>query len=334
MNEVDFVARREPDWQRLSKLLDVGEVKFKKLTGDEVLEIVKLYRGVSADLARVRTETGNIQLIEFLNNLVVRAYALLYRRKKKSPGDASKEILWTVASTVRRRKKAIWVSVAVFFMGVFFTAAVMRTRPDLENRFIDRKDPNVQGWLDGSFEERDAEQAVAMHAFYSANNPRVAMVNAALSVSTLGLLTAYITWQNGASVGSLGTLMEENGNLSHLLISVSPHGASEITGAIISGGAGFAIGGALIAPGRRKRGDALRIAGKDAFVLIALSMVMMLIAAPFEAYFSFNPRIPDPLKVAVGCIVLAGWIAFFTGYRRDFDGQEQEPTLTTDSLLG
>lgn len=325
MNEVEFVAQREPEWQRLSQLCDRAENGTRQLSGPELLEAFRVYRRVSADLARVRTSTGNLELIQFLNALVGRAYSSLYRRKRQRAKQVVEEALYAAAATVRRRWRAIFLSTVTFFVGVFYATSVISMRPDLEGQLIDRNDPNVQGWLSGEFDQRSSDEAVLMHAFYASNNPRVARYAAALSVATFGVLTVNIMIQNGIAIGSLGTLMAQEGKLDHLLVSVMPHGASELTGAFIAGGAGLVMGGALIAPGRRRRGDALRIAGKDAFVLIVLSMTMMLIAAPFEGYFSFNPSVPDPLKAIVALLMLAGWIAFFSTYRRDRDATETEP---------
>ncbi len=109
------------------------------------------------------------------------------------------------------------------------------------------------------------------------------------------------------------------GKLDYFLISVAPHGASEMTGAIISGGAGFVMAWALIAPGRRTRGQALKAAGTDAFRLMMLSIVMMFIAAPFEGYFSFNPNIPVFGKIAVAVIMSTFWGLYFFGYGRNYE---------------
>jgi uncharacterized membrane protein SpoIIM required for sporulation len=117
-------------------------------------------------------------------------------------------------------------------------------------------------------------------------------------------------------LGALGYEMASVGKLDHLLASVAPHGVTEMGGIFMAGAGGFVLAAALIRPGRRSRAEALRIAGKDAFVLVVLSIVMTLLAAPIEGFFSFDPRIPGWLKTSVALFTLFGWLAFFIGFGR------------------
>ena len=89
------------------------------------------------------------------------------------------------------------------------------------------------------------------------------------------------------------------------------------------------MGWALINPGRRKRGEALRDAGKDAVTLLGTGVLLMFIAAPIEGFFSFNPTIPSSVKVAVIVVELVFWGLFWTGFGRD---QEQLPVTEPAQL--
>jgi len=82
----------------------------------------------------------------------------------------------------------------------------------------------------------------------------------------------------------------------------------------VAGAAGLTLGWGLLVPGRRSRAESMREAGKDALVLTCQAILMMLIAAPFEGFFSFNPSVPTPLKVVVGMIVLSAWLTFWSFY--------------------
>lgn len=317
MNEVAFVQDREPAWQRLTALCDKADSGPSRLRGAEFVEMIRLYRQVSGDLAKVRSQSGNWELIAFLNALVGRAYGIIYRRPRRPINQVVKEAFVVGARTMRRRAAFVLASAAILFLGAGFAATVMVTRPDLTRYYVDPEDPNLVGWKSGKHQERDLGDAIAATGFYTSNNPRVAMIAGAIAASTFGVGTVVIMWQNGAVLGAYSVELAKAGQLGHFLSSIAPHGATELTGVVVAGGAGFILGWALIAPGRRSRGEALRVAGKDAFVLLTMSMIMMLLAAPVEGFFSFNPLVPPPIKVVFALVVFAAWLLYWGGYARD-----------------
>jgi uncharacterized membrane protein SpoIIM required for sporulation len=327
MNEIDFVARREKDWQRLSYLCDRADASATQLTGEGMEEFVRLYRAAARDLARVRTESANLELAAFLNALVGRAYGQLYARPHGTFLGGLRWMLRAGAEVVRRRVVYVAVSLVLFVSGIAFGASVLEHRPDLRWHVVpDGWEEVFELWRTGRHTERTLGESVAMMGFYSSNNPRAAIMTAALSAATFGVGTAYVLITNGMLIGALGHDMTEVGKLPHLVVSVSPHGATELSGLVLAGAAGLVMGWALIAPGRRSRGESLREAGKDAFVLMVSAIAMMFLAAPFEAFFSFNPDVPEPLKVVVAAIVFAGWVVYWVFYGRE---QKASPTGPT-----
>jgi hypothetical protein len=83
MNVQRWIGRREPNWQRLDLLLQKLEKKgLKALVAEEIKELASVYRSVSADLARARTEKAANILIQDLQKLTSRAYSQIYRGKR------------------------------------------------------------------------------------------------------------------------------------------------------------------------------------------------------------------------------------------------------------
>ncbi|MGB6299249.1 MAG: stage II sporulation protein M, partial [Rivularia sp. (in: cyanobacteria)] len=65
-----WIARREPNWQRLDSLLRRIERKgWKSLEANEVGELASLYRCVVSDLARARTQNLSNPLVQNLHTL-------------------------------------------------------------------------------------------------------------------------------------------------------------------------------------------------------------------------------------------------------------------------
>jgi uncharacterized membrane protein SpoIIM required for sporulation len=113
-------------------------------------------------------------------------------------------------------------------------------------------------------------------------------------------------------LGALAASLVPTHKLDFLLSSISPHGIPEMSGMIMAGAAGLLLGYSLIFPGRNTRGDALRLAGKDAVILIAISIALTFIAAPIEGFFSFNPHVRGIVKTTAAILSLVAWILFWT----------------------
>lgn len=318
MNEQSFVERRDRSWKRLRDLTDVIDGRgIKALTEDELKEYLALYRQSSTDLSLVRTRSRNQGLIDFLNDLVGRAYSVFYRAPKPSVFQSLVAAVATAAQTFRRRKWFVITSASIFFLSWIFVFVVASLVPETKEVLVGPgADQMFDGWKSGKFEQRTGDEAIQMNAFYASHNPTVAMVAGTVGAATMGIYTVILLFQNGAIIGVLSHEVYKVGKLDFLLSSIFPHGVPELSGAIVSGSAGLLLGFAFINPGRRRRVDALKAVGKDAVTLIATSVVLMLIAAPIESYFSFNPVVPGFVKVTVGCVELLAWLCFWTFFGR------------------
>lgn len=324
MNETAFVSKREPDWKRLTFLCDLADATVKNLKPEELHEFVRLYRRVSGDLALVRTKSTNLQLIDFLNDLVGRAYTTLYRSPRKPFFKAIGDAIALSAQTVRRRRHFVYASTLLFFGSCVFSFLLMQHVPETQQYFVaEEMRENFDSWKQGDFQQRDGAMSVEMTAHYATNNPIASIMTASLATSTFGIGTAYSVFFNGTIIGALSYEMHTVGKLGFLWASIMPHGVPEIGGLLIAGGAGFVLGWALINPGRLRRGEALREAGKDAMVLLFTAVTMMFIAAPIEGFFSFNPAVPSFVKVIVIGVELVFWGLFWTGYGKDKEASAQ-----------
>jgi uncharacterized protein (DUF488 family) len=79
-----WIARREPNWKRLDALLKQVEKKgLKSLRSPEIREMASLYRSVSADFARARTNQVGNTLIQDLQRLTSRSYSQIYQGSRR-----------------------------------------------------------------------------------------------------------------------------------------------------------------------------------------------------------------------------------------------------------
>src|SRR3954462_2698736 len=76
-----FVARRRDRWARLSALLDRARAPRQRLSVDELDELAVLYRRTTGDLAIARRDFPSDRATLFVNQLVARAHAIIYRER-------------------------------------------------------------------------------------------------------------------------------------------------------------------------------------------------------------------------------------------------------------
>jgi len=80
MRPEDFVMQRRPDWERLTKLLDRARSGLmRSLSDSELTELGQLYRSATSDLAIAQRDYPHHAVTTYLNSLVGRAHATIYR---------------------------------------------------------------------------------------------------------------------------------------------------------------------------------------------------------------------------------------------------------------
>lgn len=326
-NEEEYLGRRYDGWQRLSLLCNKAHKSFRDLTGGEIVEYIRLYRQASGDLAYLSAHSSNRDVVAFLNTLVSRAYGQLYRNRAAPLGKVIRQGIWLAADTFRRRFWFFALATAVFFAGAFYAGAMMTLRPETRPYFVSAEmEPLFKEWQKGAFDPRSVDESAMMTGFYASNNPRVGLITIGVAAGTAGIGSTLMIWQNGVMLGALGRDMLDVGKLPYLVASISPHGISEIGGIFVAGAAGYVLAAGLVFPGRRRLVDSLKHAGRDAFILTVLALVMIFAAAPIEGFFSFNPAVPTVAKVAFALAAFTGWTAYLGFYGRNLDAKDLDLT--------
>ena len=318
MNEEALVGKHIADWKRLEQLCAQADLRVGFLNPEETVEFVRLYRRTSTDLALVRTRSSNDPLVMYLNNLVGRAHGILYKSPQRRFMAAVKNLVVQSARTMRRNKAFFWASFALFFGALIFSWVLVNLdRSTYLNYFTGGMSGVFDDWKSGVFEQRTLGESVGMSFFYAGNNPFVSIVTAAKGAGSMGIYSIISLYENGALLGALASEMQSVNKVYFLFSSVSPHGVPELTGIMVAGAAGLRFGWAILVPGLYSRGESLRRSAKDGVTMIVMSVVLCFIAAPIEGFFSFNPRIPQHLKMAFACITLVMWILFWSFYAKD-----------------
>ncbi|MGN6512899.1 MAG: stage II sporulation protein M, partial [Lysobacteraceae bacterium] len=121
----------------------------------------------------------------------------------------------------------------------------------------------------------------------------------------VGIGPVLVLAMNGVVMGAVAGHLQAVGHGAPFWRFVAGHSPFELTAVVIAGGAGLRLGLDLLAPGRRRRVDALVEAGRMGARLCLGVFAMLVVAAFIEAFWSSIGWIPGAVKFAVGGLLWA-----------------------------
>lgn len=306
MNIQRWIARREANWKHLDALLRQVEKKgLKSLRADEIRQMASLYRSVSADLARARTNKVGETVVRDLQILARRSYEQIYQGSRRQEWQGAVEFYrWGFPRVVQQTWGYIAAATAIFTLGALVAwwfawqdpAFLSMVVPEwLIEKVRDRREL----WMGSIVGVEPVASSQIM-----TNNIRVSFATVVGGI-TAGIYTTYILAFNGVLIGAIATLVGQNNLAYPFWAFVLPHGSLELPAIFLAGGAGFLIARAILLPGKYRRADALKYYGSLAVQLVFGIVPMLIIAGTIEGFFSPSPVIPAPFKYLAGAGLFA-----------------------------
>jgi uncharacterized membrane protein SpoIIM required for sporulation len=313
MRERSFVGRRQAGWERLEALLALADRRgLRAFDAEELGEIGRLYRATTSDLATARSRGYSPNLVGYVNRLTARAHAYVYAGNDRGGwGRLAAFFTSSFPREVRASWKAIGLCSAVFLIATAVSYWLVAQRPLNAYALLPASQiPQIRKSLHDSNFAFDSTVAPMMSSLIITNNIKVAAIAFAGGM-TGGVITLWSILNNGLMLGGLGALFAHKGFGADFWATIAPHGAIELSAIQISGGAGLLIAGAILAPGRLRRIDALKRSARRAGTLICGVAAMLVVAGIIEGFFS-PLRTSIALRLGVGALTAVALAAYLS----------------------
>ena len=329
MKQGQFEQLYQPLWQVMELEIIELEKPNGRLKSKELASFASRYRRLCHFHALAKDRHYSSHLVDKLGDLVVRGHQQLYRRKQPFFQQLISFIVAGFPRLVREQQQYIWWATALLYVpGLLIYLAILWqpdlvytiTSPDQVSSFEQMYDPANRTL--GSARESDTN--VQMFGFYISNNISVAFRTFASGI-LFGVGSVFFLIYNGLLMGAVAGHLTNAEFTQTFFTFVIGHGSFELTAICIAGAAGLKLGYALLAPGNLSRKDSLMRAGQVAIQLVYGVILMLVIAAFIEAFWSSNNILMPWQKYLVGGFLWAlviGYLVFSGRHLRGERGAE------------
>ncbi|MEA3278612.1 MAG: stage II sporulation protein M [Pseudomonadota bacterium] len=319
MKQQQFETGRHRMWKEYRALLEQLERSPGRRDRLSPLQrFPRLYRRICGHYALARSRGYSSSLTEDLHDLVRRGYQQLYRSRLDWLRQTLAFLSAGFPRAVRGHAGVFWLAAALFFGPMLIMALGCHQDEELIYSLLDRQDiAQLESMYDptnrkpGREADRQADTDFAMFGFYVMNNVGIAFRTFASGL-LLGLGSLFILIFNGLVIGAAAGHLTRLGYGGTFWPFVSGHSALELTAIAVSGAAGLLLAAALLAPGRRRRLDALQRNAREAVKLVTGALAMLVLAAIIEAFWSSATGIEPAMKYLFGGICWLLMIAYLS----------------------
>ncbi len=333
-----FLHDRRPGWKRLEELLERTESSgLRCLNEDEAVEFGNLYRRAASDLNQAQTFVSGDATVRYLNDLVARAYLIIYDKTKIDLRGMAMFLVWGWPAVFRRYLPHFLFAFGLFVFGAVFgfvacfpwskdkaaVAAAENAQAFLGPSGMSTIQPREEGANDPT-QQMSTGQVQEFSTFLFTHNATVTLFAFALGI-TLGIGTIWFMFENGLTLGVLAAVFLEaernfpgHGYFLTFITGIVPHGVLELPACFIGGAAGLLLAQGMIRARPWPRREELARIGKEAFLLVSGAVPLLAVAGLLEAGVARAPDwlFPSMLKLTVACVfgvlflvytLLLGW---------------------------
>ncbi|MFZ5637726.1 MAG: stage II sporulation protein M [Pseudomonadota bacterium] len=318
-----FLARHQEEWNEFEAWLVArgdsprqARASQNRWQGLRDEDVPARYRRLCQQLAIARSRGYSPLVVERLQSLTQRGHAVFYRAPPPLWRRALMFFLADFPRLVRATRGCLLAAALLFAVPLVGAFVAVQVSPELiytvmspvetaeMEQMYDPADPNRKLG-------RESGDDVMMFGVYIMNNVSIALRTFASGL-IFALGSVYVLIMNGLIIGGVAGHLQGVGHGDPFWRFVAGHSGPELIAIVLAGAAGLQLGLALVAPGRRRRVDALIEAGKIGAKLCLGIFAMLLFAAFVEAFWSSIGWIPALVKYAVGATLWTSillWLA-------------------------
>lgn len=316
-----FVQKKREAWEAFrTTAVRMERSGIGGLAPGEIPKFAAQYREVAADLARARTYQVDPRVIAYLERVVSAGHNALYTARGKDRTPLPHYLLRDFPAAVVQSWQYVLLAFLLFTIPAVVGFIMIREQPALAEEIVPpgmvaRAEEAAERQVEGrTYAQHDRAARPQVAAFIIAQNVKVSFGVFAGGV-TAGLLTAWLLFYNGITIGLAFGLFHNYNALGYILVFVAGHGVLELTAIFISAGAGFRLAKAMIAPGDRTRKDALIVEGRIAARMIGAVVTLLVIAGTIEGLLSTSDA-PAVWKYGVSAATAVLLVLYLLNGRR------------------
>lgn len=295
-----FIAKEQKNWERLDALGARSRGNAEALSAAELYELGRLYQIATSDLALAQRDFPNHQITRYLNQLVGRNHAVLYREEALRWQQLRRFYGEGFPRLYRELLPYTGLAFLLFLLPGVIAFFVVWQSPESIYTLLGREiAPLVHTVEEGELWTEIAPTVRSAAAATILTNNIGVMFYAFAGSLTGGLLTLYVMLFNGLSLGAIFGLLQFHGLSLGLTEFVLAHGPVELSVIFLAGGCGLYVADGLLRPGLLSRQASLTARAKVAVQLILGSVPLLIGAGLIEGFISPS-ALPWPLKALVG----------------------------------
>jgi len=301
MKQHRFEALHQSTWQQIEESLA------QPTQGDNSKILAEHYMVLCQHLAIAKERLYDNALVERLNNLVLALYRELYRYRSETRLNIYAFFKRDFPVAIYRHRYFVLLAFLVFVLPGLIAGTWTYLDEDAVYSVLDGPQVRqVERMYDPAARkigrEREAETDIFMFGFYIKNNISVAFRCFAGGM-LIGIGTLLVLFFNGMFIGSIAGHLTRLDYVDTFYPFVVGHSSFELTAIVFSGAAGLRLGYAILNPGQLTRLNSLRAAGREVIPMLYGIVLMLVIAAFLEAFWSSSASLSIEIKYAVAALL-------------------------------